>query len=245
MTIAASDFGDQFPSASITGTDLSPIQPRWTPPNVNFEINDCCDEWIFRRESFDFIHIRSLYGCVADWPEFFRQAMRLVIKHLFGTLLADHTLFFSCLKPGGYVEQVEMSVIPKSDDGTTDGTIFEQWGKVSVEAGEKFGKSLQLVDESADNMRKAGFEDVVEKRFKVPIGSWAKDSRLKELGKWNWIHWSEGIEGWCMMLLTSILGVHFSLPFSLSCYSRSLTKIILHSGSLMKSMYTWPKCEKD
>lgn len=100
-----------------------------------------------------------------------------------------------------------MSVVPKSDDGTTDGTIFEQWGKISIEAGDKFGKSLRLVDESADNMIRAGLVDVVQKRFRVPIGGWAKDPHLKEVGKYNWLHWFEGIEGWAMMLLTSILNV--------------------------------------
>jgi hypothetical protein len=26
--------GDRYPSAEITGLDLSPIQPTWVPPNV-------------------------------------------------------------------------------------------------------------------------------------------------------------------------------------------------------------------
>lgn len=111
------------------------------------------------------------------------------------------------LKPGGYVEQVEQSVVPKSDDGSTDGTIFEEWGKVSLEAGDAFGKSLRVVDESAQHMREAGFVDVTERRFRVPIGTWAKDPHLKELGRYNRLQWSEGIEGWAMMLLTSILKV--------------------------------------
>ncbi|QKX57065.1 uncharacterized protein TRUGW13939_04173 [Talaromyces rugulosus] len=181
------DFADQHPSARVIGTDLSPIQPSLVPPNVQFEIDDCCEEWVYSRDDFDFIHVRGLYGCVADWGKFYEQALR----HL---------------KPGGYIEQVEQSVVPKSDDGSTDGTIFEAWGKVSLEAGDAFGKTLRIVDEAKDKMIAAGFTNVVEHRFKAPIGSWAKDRHLKELGRYNRLQWEEGIEGWSMMLLTNLLG---------------------------------------
>lgn len=185
--IWAIDFADQHPSARVIGTDLSPIQPSLVPPNVQFVIDDCCEEWGYSRDDFDFIHVRGLYGCVADWGKFYEQALR----HL---------------KPGGYIEQVEQSVVPKSDDGSTDGTIFEEWGKVSLAAGDAFGKTLRIVDEAKDRMIAAGFQNVVEHRFKAPIGPWAKDRHLKELGRYNRLQWEEGIEGWSMMLLTKLLG---------------------------------------
>ncbi|KAL2819576.1 S-adenosyl-L-methionine-dependent methyltransferase [Aspergillus cavernicola] len=176
------------PSSSVIGTDLSPIQPSWVPPNVQFEVDDCTDEWLYGKDAFDFIHIRGLYGCVADWEEFYKQAFL-------------HT------KPNGYIEQVEQSVVPKSDDGSVDGTIFQEWGQVSLEAGEAFGKSLQIMDKARDRMINAGFVDVVERKFKVPMGGWARESRLKQLGLFNRLQWEEGIEGWCMFLLTAILGL--------------------------------------
>jgi len=30
----ASDFGDENPGVEVIGTDISPIQPTWVPPNV-------------------------------------------------------------------------------------------------------------------------------------------------------------------------------------------------------------------
>ncbi|KIW18532.1 hypothetical protein PV08_02820 [Exophiala spinifera] len=186
--IWAIDFADQHPESIVIGTDLSPIQPTLVPANLSFEVEDCCEQWIFAPEaSFDFIHVRGLYGSVARWDSFYQEVYRN-------------------LKPGGYVEQVEQSVVPKSQDGTVDGTIFEEWGKVSLEAGDAFGKSLRICDESAQHMRDAGFEDVTERRFHVPVGSWPRDHRLKELGRVNRLQWEEGIEAWTMMLLTSILG---------------------------------------
>lgn len=62
--------------AQVIGTDLSPIQPNLVPPNVQFEVDDCCDEWLYTPNSFDFIHVRGLYGCVADWDRFYKQALK-------------------------------------------------------------------------------------------------------------------------------------------------------------------------
>ncbi|KMU72494.1 UMTA protein [Coccidioides immitis RMSCC 3703] len=164
--IWAIEFADLHPSASVIGTDLSPIQPRFVPPNVAFEIDDCCDEWVYKNP-FDFIHVRGLYGCVADWDKFYKEAYRY----------AD-----DCLRA--------------------------HWGsqRVSLEAGDAFGKTLRIVDESRQGMIDAGFVDVVENRFKVPLGPWPKDPHLKELGKYNRLQWQEGIEGWTMLLLTNFLG---------------------------------------
>jgi len=52
----------------------------------------------------------------------------------------------------------------------------------------------------------AGFEDVVEKRCKWPLGPWPKDPKLKELGIWARAHTDAGLENWCLALLTRVLG---------------------------------------
>tara|TARA_R110002003_G_scaffold61_1_gene5496 strand:- start:30548 stop:31072 length:525 start_codon:yes stop_codon:yes gene_type:complete len=121
----------------------------------------------------------------------------------------DHsilTLRESHLQPGGYIEQLETSVVPKSDDGTVaPDSIFDQWGKISVLLGEKFGKSLQTVDEQKAGIEAAGFINVVEHRWKIPMGGWPSDKRYKEIGRYNQIHWDQGIEGWCMYLLTTLM----------------------------------------
>lgn len=77
--IWAMDFADQYPSSQVLGFDLSPIQPEWLPPNVRFEINDACAaDWAYKKNSFDFIHVRTMYGSVADWPAFYQQALESV-----------------------------------------------------------------------------------------------------------------------------------------------------------------------
>lgn len=54
---------ENFPSARVIGTDISPIQPHWTPPNVEFRVEDLEDEfrpWTNIYNDSDFIHIRAL-----------------------------------------------------------------------------------------------------------------------------------------------------------------------------------------
>ena len=182
------EFADQFPSASVIGTDLSPIQPSEVPPNLQFEVDDFCSEWLFTKESFDFIHARSIYGCVADYAALYGE----VYKHL---------------KPGGWFEQAEMSVDPQSEDGSIRGTPLESWGPLGLEAGDRFGKSLRIVHETKERMEAAGFVNVTYKKFKWPIGPWSKDKKMRKIGLYNRLTWEEGMEGWAMFLFTKHLGV--------------------------------------
>lgn len=115
--------------------------------------------------------------------------------------------WFRHLKPGGHYEQFEVSVVPVSDDGSVyPGSIFDKWGKISIAAGEAFGKTLDVINIQKQGLIDAGFEDVVEHRFKVPIGGWSKDKKLKELGMYNRLYWEQGLEAWCMHLLMNYLG---------------------------------------
>lgn len=67
-----SDMADKFPDAIVKGTDLSPIQPSWVPPNCIFEIDDYNKDMEYN-DAFDLIHTRELLGTVPDWVEFFKK----------------------------------------------------------------------------------------------------------------------------------------------------------------------------
>lgn len=62
--------------AQVIGTDLSPIQPKWVPPNCRFEIDDAESEWSYERDSFDFIHNRNFVCSIRDWPRLIAQTYR-------------------------------------------------------------------------------------------------------------------------------------------------------------------------
>jgi hypothetical protein len=68
------DVGDDYPKAYIVGTDLSPIQPDWVPPNVEFVIDDAEGDWNFS-ERFELIHTRFMNGfSIRSWTRFYKQA---------------------------------------------------------------------------------------------------------------------------------------------------------------------------
>jgi hypothetical protein len=113
------------------------------------------------------------------------------------------------------MEQFEPSVAPTCDDGTMPPDhIFTQWGNISIEAGERFGKTLRLNDQAKGYIEGAGFEKVTEKvtekEFKWPIDPWSEDPQLKQIGLWNLLQNEEGIEGWSTALLTRVMWV--SIP---------------------------------
>jgi len=205
MLTPFSEMAETYPSARVTGTDLSPIQPTFVPPNCQFEIDDVNGKWTYPKNHFDFIHMRELFGCVSDWDELFSQTF-------------EHT------KPGGYVEIAEHSVAPISDDDTVnEHSFFTKWGKTVLECGEKFGKSFAIWEESRELMEKAGFVDVTEIRYKWPMNGWPSPEfrthgndggkswkRLREIGVWNQVRLYDGVESFMLRLLTTVNGVRYA-----------------------------------
>lgn len=184
-----SDIADKFPGAEVTAVDLSPVAPGMQPDNVKFEIDDVCSPWVYPNDHFDLVHIRGLFGSIADWPLLYREAFR-------------HT------RPGGYIEQVEWSVHNRSIDGTlSPNATLARWSQNAIHAGHLTGKTFEIAENMAGLIREAGFVDVQEKRFKWPIGPWSSDSKMKEIGRWNLLSWEEGMEGWVMAAYTRVLGV--------------------------------------
>ena len=73
-----SEFADEYPSAEVTGVDISPIQPDFVPPNCRFEVDDINKTWTWDENHFDFVHIRSMPGTVPSWTEFYKKAIGYV-----------------------------------------------------------------------------------------------------------------------------------------------------------------------
>ncbi|KAL7949526.1 S-adenosyl-L-methionine-dependent methyltransferase [Trichoderma barbatum] len=189
--IWAIDMADAYPSAEIIGTDISPIQPMWVPPNCIFHIEDAQLEWTYPPESFDFIHIRALYGSISDWSELYKQAFRTV-------------------KSGGWFEDFEfnitlMSDVPEVRDDPKH--IFKRWSEVFSEAGERMGRTLLIGTggQMRKLMQEAGFVDVVEKNYKVPSGKWSSDPTLKTIGAYNLAFLDESLEGFALFMLKEIM----------------------------------------
>ncbi|KAL9037882.1 MAG: hypothetical protein Q9180_003470, partial [Flavoplaca navasiana] len=167
-----------------TGTGIWAIE---VPPNVKFEVDDCEEPWTFR-EKFDVVHARYLAAAIADWPKLVSQA-------------------FQFTKPGGYSEFQDYDLVYYSEDGTlTNDLPIQKWITTLLEASRDFGRNPCPGPLLAQHMRDAGFQNVQERKYKIPIGPWAKDKHLKTIGAWNLVQIEDGLEAFTLRLFTQILG---------------------------------------
>ncbi|GAM35865.1 hypothetical protein TCE0_017f04523 [Talaromyces pinophilus] len=181
----AIDFAEAYPSARVIGTDLSPIQPLWVPPNCTFEIDDAEDDWLYNQE-FDLIHTRTICGAIRDWPRFHKQAF-------------DH------VKPGGWFEMQENDAWFQRDDGSCP-----EWTQLFLEkldeASILSGRRLNVARDQKQYMIDAGFVNVHDEIFRLPLSPWHDDPRMKEIGRIRGVAMNEGVEGYSLALYTRFLG---------------------------------------
>ncbi|KAK1772059.1 S-adenosyl-L-methionine-dependent methyltransferase [Phialemonium atrogriseum] len=187
--IWAIDFADQFTNTEVIGMDLSPTQPTWVPPNLKFELDDATQTWSWPDSTFDFVHIRYLFGGIADWNALFKQAYR-------------------CCKPGGWVQSCEADASVSSDDGTADGIpAIKTLNTLIKEGGKKFGRSLCVLEEDLQKkgFEAAGFVDIQEVNFKVPASGWPQDPKIREVGQFVKLALENDLEGYTLMLWKNVL----------------------------------------
>ncbi|MCJ1232962.1 hypothetical protein MMC14_000916 [Varicellaria rhodocarpa] len=183
----AIEMADRFPSATVIGTDLSPVQPTWVPDNVRFEVDDVESEWLYKENSFDYVHSRYMIGAISDWKAMIRKSF----KHI---------------KPGGYFEIQELDPPLLSDDGSSEKSyMHNMYVKLLCQSSTEYGKPVPKHDQYKAWLEEAGFVDVKEYCFKIPVNTWPKNKQLKEVGKYQLINYTEGCEGLCIGLFTRVL----------------------------------------
>ncbi|KAF2467871.1 S-adenosyl-L-methionine-dependent methyltransferase [Lindgomyces ingoldianus] len=185
--IWAMDFAEQFPSAQVLGTDLSPIQPSYVPLNCSFEIADAEDEWNFSQQ-FDYIHGRALMSCFTDPREMIRKA-------------------YDSLEPGGYLE-LQDGFFPFRflDPQPGPENPVRKWLEYCEQASRISGRLWDNVQHYSRWMADLGFVDIVEKRYNWPCGPWAKGDKMKKLGVYFYEDLTHAVEPICMKLFTKFLG---------------------------------------
>ncbi|KAK0654946.1 S-adenosyl-L-methionine-dependent methyltransferase [Cercophora newfieldiana] len=178
---------DVFPGAEVLGNDLSPVQPSWVPPNVKFEVDDVESPWLHEKP-FDFIFSRYMCACIADWPK------------LVGNIFAG-------LNPGGWAEFQDFDLEYYSDDGSLrEEHDVMKWDRLFLEAVRKTGREVSPGPRLEGWVRDAGFQGVLHRKFKFPIGPWPLDPTLKEVGMYNLVQIENGLEAFSLKLFSGILG---------------------------------------
>lgn len=178
------------------------------PPNCKFFVDDVESEWTWGSdEAFDYIHGRGMAGSVADWPLLHSQ----VLTHL---------------KPGGWYElqEYDTCIYSFDDPEMNKAPCTKEWQEVVNEAARRFGKSLDVVRTCCQSaltlpplliflkasrqkqlLEQAGFVNVHEEMIQVPIGGWARNNRLKEIGRYQREHMSACVAAFTLAPLTRIL----------------------------------------
>ncbi|MCJ1476927.1 hypothetical protein MMC13_005596 [Lambiella insularis] len=185
--IWAMEMGDMHPKSDILGNDLSPIQPRWVPPNVHFEVDDVEQEWTYS-EKFDFIHCRTMGNAIQDWPRLTKQC-------------------FNFLKPGAWAEFVDFDLHWVSPDNTLpEGTAVLKIRDEFIGATRNAGMEPSPGPLLEGWLKDAGYSNISHQRLPLPVGTWPADKRLKELGAWNYLQCTEGLDAFVMAVFTRTLG---------------------------------------
>lgn len=186
--IWAISMADTYPDAQVIGTDLSPIQPIWIPPNMIVEVDDAEDRWLYQPNSIDFVHVRFMFFGIRNWSKLVRQAMR-------------------ALKPGGWIELTELHVVPESPDGTMpDPCQIKEFSSVIKPVAAEVGLDIDVAQKFKGYLEMAGYEDVQEVVYELPIGDWPSDRRMKEMGRYHLFQFTGGLQAIGQAILTRVAG---------------------------------------
>ena len=184
------ELGDEFPSAQIAGTDLSPIQPAYVPPNVRFWIEDSSEDWAqWHTPDYDYVHTRMSVGCFGDYKS------EIVDKA------------FAYLRPGGWFEAQELFPRMHCDDGTlTDDSPLKVWSETLMGASSKASRPVDIAPKLKEWMQQAGFVDVRERVFKLPVNNWPLQRFYKDVGRLWQQNLLMGLSGLSLALLSRVEG---------------------------------------
>ncbi|KAK2689993.1 hypothetical protein QWA68_010135 [Fusarium oxysporum] len=208
--IWAINVADEYPSANVIATDITPTQPSFVPPNVEFQIDDAQLEWTFEPESFDFIHIRYLQGTIGDWDRLYSQ-------------------MYKALKPGGWFQHIEPDLQMLSQNPeikVDDEHIFTRWAKIFTQVGETIGCTFDFSNGKLSTLAKdAGFVSVTPQTHKIPIGRWPKDKKKKELGTFVGLSFSQALDGFIKLPLCEILKWS---PEEMQLFAAEMRKVLMN-----------------
>ncbi|KAF5584272.1 methyltransferase [Fusarium subglutinans] len=209
-------------SAQVIGSDLSPTQPEWVPPNVHFEIADATLTWPWKDNYFDFVHIRYLFGGVQDWPALFQEAYR-------------------CCAPGGWVQSCEADIHFYSDDGTTDSEpALQKWADLYEKGGAATGRTFFLQQEALQerSITEAGFTDVRIFDYKLPVGGWTSNRKLFELGEYVRLTLENDLEGYTLYLWHNVLNwPREEYPQFLAAMRKAISSRKVHGYMMVRYVY--------
>ncbi|KKY18806.1 putative methyltransferase domain-containing protein [Phaeomoniella chlamydospora] len=152
----AIDMADLFPHSHVIGMDLTPIQPRWIPPNCEFIVDDFEDEWIYHSR-FDYIHARMLVVAMKFPFRLFQRA-------------------FENLNPGGWFEiqdlcfPFELLEHPISEPPPQNPSAIQSWCHHMLLGASRFGIDLNSPTKFTQYLQSIGYTNIQSEKYMWPLG---------------------------------------------------------------------------
>jgi hypothetical protein len=174
------------------------------PGNVQFVIDDANEEdWLYAPDTFDYIHTRMLLGCFGNYADVIKRGLKYTKPggwmesqvvaspiHIRYTLLLPFFALRISVSPVrnntltliSALQEIMSSVY--CDDSTmTPDWAFAEWTRVGDEAAMRAEKPMRIANKLKRWYHEAGFVDVHEEVFKIPMNSWPKDPHYKHIGR--------------------------------------------------------------
>lgn len=165
------------------------------------------EPWQYARR-FDYIHTRVTSGC---WSSFEDQIVRQAHEWL---------------EPGGYLEAQEVGSLFRCDDGTLGcDSHLNRWARDLQRAARTVDRPLDFADKMQAMLRRAGFVDVQERIFKMPLNAWPRDEERQQLGRLWERNFSSGMTGFSVSLFHQVFArspaeteVRNAMPINPRCW---------------------------
>jgi hypothetical protein len=88
------------------------------------------------------------------------------------------------MKSGGYLHFADIEFPARCDDGTIpDDAIWNKWAQTANAFWTISNRRFFNAEETKQGIKDAGFVEIVEKRYKLPIGAWSSDAKYREIGR--------------------------------------------------------------
>ncbi|KAK8014928.1 methyltransferase domain-containing protein [Apiospora arundinis] len=159
----ALDFARSNPASSVLGVDLVPVKTAPSESNCSFCVGDVEGDWQFSPGNFDYIYARSLARKFSNTRQYLDSV-------------------YANLTPGGFAEFQEWITELRCPNGSLEGTAMHRWNRGMLQAFKQIGQELDFINGYPAKLADAGFVNITERRYPVPVTCWAPGKRLQRIG---------------------------------------------------------------
>ncbi|KAJ5150251.1 hypothetical protein N7448_001829, partial [Penicillium atrosanguineum] len=136
-------------------------------PLINM-VDDLNRPFTFPANHFDLVHSRLVATGIdrSRWPAYINDIVRV-------------------LKPGGWVQMIEIYFNAQSDNGSlTDDHALRKWSTQYMRALED-RKDLRVASKLRNHFLNSGLVEVDSKMIQLPLSAWSNDPRMRAIGRSN------------------------------------------------------------